>query len=456
MRYILPFLVALLAPLAHMPVALAQGGERPMLIRDAETENAVRYFAQPLLKAAGLEPGALRVHLVLDDRLNAFVAGGQRIFVHTGLLRNAENANAIIGVLAHETGHISGGHLAQLNSNLRNASAQVIASLILGVAVAVSTGRADAAIAGATLGQSVAERSFLGYNRAMESSADQAGLAYLESTGQSARGLLSILESLQDQELLNSQGGDPYLRTHPLSQERIATVRNQVEKSRFSDAAVDPNLDIWFRRIRGKLNGYVDPPDRTLAHYAADRTDIEAMYARAYALKKLNRTDDALAIADALIARSPNDMFFHELKGDILWDGGRIPDSLAPYRRAVKLYENSALLRISLARALLEVDGKKTAREALGHLNQATHLEPWIPTAWRMKAKAYGRLGDMGGVALALAEEALLQGDRETAARQADRALQLLADTAENKARRQQALDIKNRAAPAPAPASGG
>lgn len=438
-----------------MSPALAQGGNRTMLIRDAETENAVRYFAQPLLKAAGLDPGALRVHLVLDDRLNAFVAGGQRIFVHTGLLRNAENANAIIGVLAHETGHIAGGHLAQMNENLRGASAQVIASLILGVAVAAASGRADAAIAGATLGQSVAERSFLGYTRAMESSADQAGLAYLETSGQSARGLLSILESLQDQELLTSQGQDPYLRTHPLSQDRIAAVRNQVETSRFTDAPADPNLEIWFRRLRGKLNGYIDPPDRTLARYAAESTDIEAMYGRAYALKKLNRTDDALAVADALIARSPNDMFFHELKGDILWDGGRIPDSLGPYRRAVELFPRSALLRLSLARALLEVEGKPTAAEALEHLNQATHVEPWIPGAWRLKAGAYGRLGDMGGVALALAEEALLNGDRETAARQAERALTLLADTTENKARRQLALDIKNRVAPK-GPANGG
>lgn len=426
-----------------------------MLIRDAETENAVRYFAQPILKAAGLEPGALRVHLVLDDQLNAFVAGGQRIFVHTGLLRNAENANAIIGVLAHETGHIAGGHLAQMNENLRGASAQAIAAMVLGVAVAAASGRADAAIAGATLGQSVAERSFLGYTRAMESSADQAALTYLEATGQSAQGLLSILESLQDQELLNRQGQDPYLRTHPLSQERIATVRNHAETSRYSDAPADPNLTIWFRRIRGKLNGYIDPPDRTLARYAADSTDIEAMYARAYALKKLSRTNDALTIADALIARSPNDMFFHELKGDILWDGGRIPESLPPYRHAVKLFPKSALLRLSLARALLEVDGKATTREALEHLNQATHLEPWMPAAWRLKAGAYGRLGDMGGVALALAEEALLQGDRETAARQADRALALLADTRENKARRQLALDIKNRVAPK-APANGG
>lgn len=425
------------------------------MIRDAETENAVRYFAQPLLKAAGLEPGALRVHLVLDDRLNAFVAGGQRIFVHTGLLRNAENANAIVGVLAHETGHIAGGHLAQMNENLRGASAQAIASLILGVAVAASTGRVDAAIAGATLGQSVSERSFLGYTRAMESSADQAGLSYLEATGQSARGLLSILESLQDQELLTSQGQDPYLRTHPLSQERIAAVGNQVRTSRYSDAPVDPNLTIWFHRIRGKLNGYIDPPDRTLARYAADSTDIEAMYARAYALKKLSRTDDALAIADALIARSPNDMFFYELKGDILWGGGRIAESLPPYRRSVELFPKSALLRLSLARALLEVDGKATASEALEHLNQSTHLEPWMPAAWRLKAKAYGRLGDMGGVALALAEEALLQGDRETAAHQADRALALLADTRKNKARRQMALDIKNRVTPK-APANGG
>jgi len=310
----------------------------------------------------------------------------------------------------------------------------------------VASGDPDAAAGGALLGQSVAERSFFSYTRGMESSADQAALRYLEQTGQSAKGLLAILDKLQDQELLAGGAGDPYLRTHPLSQERIATVRRHVEDSPYSDKPPDPNLVIWHKRMRGKLNGYIDPPRKTLARYAADDDGIEARYARLYALKKLHRTDEALAIVDKLIEKSPNDPFFQETKGDILQDAGRIRDSIPPYRRSVELVPDSALLRLNLAQSLLEIDEKNFAAEALEHLNQATHQEPWITRAWRLKATAYGRIGDMGGVALALAEEALLLGDHKAADRHSKRALELLPDDKENRPRRQQALDIQNRA----------
>lgn len=415
------------------------------LLRDAEIENTIRYYAKPLFDAAGLDIQSVRVHLVLDDRLNAFVAGGQRIFINTGLLRQAESPNAVIGVLAHETGHIMGGHLARLNDRLRTASTQAIIAMVLGAAAAVASGDPDAAAGGALLGQSMAERSFFGYTRAMESSADQAALRLLDATHQSARGLLEILEKLQDQELLVGGPGDPYLRTHPLSQERLATVRHHVEVSAYSNIPPDPNLVIWHHRMRGKLNGYIDPPQKTLARYSADDPGIEARYARLFAFKKLHKTDEALAIVDKLIAQSPDDPFFHEAKGDVLQDAGRVRESIAPYRRAVELVPDSALLRLSLAQSLLEIDDKALAAEALDNLNQATLQEPWIPRTWRLKATAYGRLGDMGGVALALAEEALLLHDRESADRQSKRALELLPDTRENKARRLEAMDIQNR-----------
>lgn len=439
-------LFGIFALIAGTTGASAQGSGNLSLLRDAEIENTIRYYAKPLFDASPpLSIESVRVHLVLDDRLNAFVAGGQRIFIHTGLLRHAESPNAVIGVLAHETGHIAGGHLARLNERLRTASAQAIIAMVLGTAAAVASGDPDAAVGGALLGQSAAERIFFSYTQAMESSADQAALRLLDKTGQSARGLLEILEKLHDQEILAGGAGDPYLRTHPLSQERLATVRRHVAESPYSDRQPDQNLVIWHSRMRGKLNGYIDPPEKTLARYPATDRSIEARYARLFALKKLHRTDDALTIVDGLIEQSPNDPFFHEAKGDVLQDAGRVRESIPPYRRSVELVPGSALLRLTLAQSLLEIDDAKLAEEALEHLNRATHLEPWIPRAWRLKATACGRLGDMGGASLALAEEALLLGDRETADRQSKRALELLADTRENRARRQHALDIRSR-----------
>jgi len=457
MRLFISLVAGLLTLIAAPAVLLAQQSEKISLVRDAETENTIRYFAAPLFKAAGLNPEALRVHLVLDDRMNAFVAGGQRIFINTGLLRSAETPDAVIGVLAHETGHIAGGHLAKMQENLRTASAQAIIALVLGAAAAAVSGEPDAVVAGATMGQSIAERSFLKYTSANESAADLAALGYLEKTHQSARGLLAILEKLQDQELLSGTRQDPYLRTHPLSQERISTVREYMSKSGYTSKPVDPNLVLLHRRIRGKLNGYVDPPARTLARYSADDPGVEARYARIQAFMKLHRTDDALAIVDRLIEMSPTDMFFHELRGDILYRAGRIADSLPSYRHAVKLVEETKgelpLIRLSLAQSLLELPGKDTAAEALDHLKIVADYEPWTPRTWRLMATAFGRLDNFGGAAYALAEEAVLVRDREGAARNVARALELLPP---GSPLRERVLDIQNLMGDGAKPAADG
>ena len=415
-----------LALLAAPAASIAQGSEKISLIRDAEIENTIRVFAKPVLEAAGLEPGALSVHLVLDDRLNAFVAGGQRIFINTGLLRNAKDANGVIGVLAHETGHIAGGHLAQMQENLRNASAQSVIALVLGAVAAGVSGNPEALIAGATMGQSAATGSFLHYNRSMESQADQAALRYLDQTGQSARGLMDILNKLQSQEVLAAGRQDPYLRTHPLSQERLATVRTHVDQSSYSDVDPDDLLDYLHRRMRGKLNGYIDPPERTLTHYKANDTGIEARYARVHALEKLHRTDEAVVLMDILIGEKPNDAFFHETKGYVLWKAGRIRESLDPYRRSVELSNGLPLLRMNLAQALLELEGPDTAREAVDQLTQATQFEQRMPRAWRLLATGYGRLEEFGAAAYALAEEAMLLHDRDGVKRNVAKALELL------------------------------
>jgi predicted Zn-dependent protease len=445
MRLFVSILAGVLTLVSAPAISPAQQSGSISLVRDAETENTIRYFAAPLFIAAGLNPEALRVHLVLDDGINAFVAGGQRIFINTGLLRSAETADAVIGVLAHETGHIAGGHLAKMHENLRSASAQSIIALVLGAAAAAASGDPDALVAATILGQSVAERSFLRYTSANESAADLAALGYLDTTRQSARGLLEILETLQDQELLSGSSQDPYLRTHPLSQERISTVRQYMSRSLYSNRPVDPNFALLHRRIRGKLNGYVDSPARTLARYSAEDPDIEARYARIQAFIKLHRTDDALAIIDQLIEIAPNDMFFHELRGDALYRAGRVEESLSSYRRAVKLVEQTKaelpLIRFSLAQSLLQIQGRDTASEALDNLKIVADYEPRTPRTWRLMATAYGRLDDFGGAAYALAEEAVLVGDREGVVRNVTRALELLPPASP---RRERVLDIQN------------
>lgn len=440
MRLFTSFFAAVALALTAAPaVSGAQGSGKLSLIRDAEIENTIRIYARPVLEAAGLDPRALSVHLVLDDSINAFVAGGQRIFINTGLLRNADNANGIIGVLAHETGHIAGGDLIQMSENMRKATAQSLVALVLGAVAAGVSGRPEALIAGASAGQSSATGAFMHYTQSMESQADQAALRYLDETGQSARGLLDILNQLQNQELLAVGRQDPYLRTHPLTQERIATVRAHVETSPYSDVPPSELIDYVHRRMRGKLNGFIDPPERTLARYTGN--DVEARYARAFALQKLHRTDEALELIEGLIAERPDDPFFNETRGYILWKAGRIKDSIPSFRKSVELSNGLPLLRLGLAQALLELDGADAAREAVEQLTAALQYERQTPRSWRLLATGYGRLQEYGAASYALAEESLLLGDAAGAKQHLAKALELLPPGSPMHSR---ALDIRH------------
>jgi predicted Zn-dependent protease len=268
-----------LAIIANAPNALAQDGFG--FIRDTEIENSIRVYVAPLFEAAGLDPNAVSIDLINDDSLNAFVAGGQRIFIHTGLLMKAKTPGEVIGVLAHEIGHISGAHLSKKHRNLQNANSQSIIALVLGGAAALAAGSADPLVAGVLAKQTIGQRSFLAYNRSMEQSADQAALSFLEATGQSAQGLYDFLTLLLKQDKMYSAGGNPYSRSHPLNIDRLLHVKEHLQKSPFSQSKTTEMLNSMHRRMRGKLKGFINSPEQTLKEYDAQDLDFGARYARA-------------------------------------------------------------------------------------------------------------------------------------------------------------------------------
>ena len=413
--------------IAIAPKALAQG--KISLIRDTEIENTVRVFVAPLFEVAGLDPGAVSIMLVNDRNLNAFVAGGQRIFIHTGLLMKTDTPGQVIGVLAHEIGHIAGGHLSQKKRQLENATAHSILGTVLGGVIALASKKPQGLIAGQTAGAAIAQRSFLAYNRAMEQSADQAALNYLDATGQSARGLHDFLVYLREQEKIFSAGGNPYLRSHPISNDRLRLVAEHLKNSPYTDAPVSELLQSMHDRVRGKLKGYINPPERTLREYSADDADVGSRMARAIALSKQQDTDAAIAIIDDLIAASPEDPFLYDLKGDLLVDSGRTHDAVAHYEKALSILPWAALIKFNLARLQLE-NARDAAqiREARRKLIDALRYEPEMASGWRSLAIAEGRLGNNGAASLALAEEAFLRGKTKSALTHAQRALERLAE----------------------------
>lgn len=399
-------------------IAPALAGAQPAVIRDAETEDIIQGYATPLLQAAGLSPADVDLILVRDRAINAFVAGGMNVFVFTGLLRTAESPDEVIGVIAHEIGHIAGGHIARLGAEIERASAQALLASVLGVAAAIASGRADVGAAVVAGGQGGATQSLLAHSRVQESAADHAAFGYLSQTGRSAAGLAALLGRLADQELISARYQDPYVRTHPLSRERLATARATVAREGPGISAASAAERARFRRMQVKLAAFLDPPARTLA--AFDGNAPNDRYARSIAHMRRGDLGQALPLIDGLIAESPKDPFLHELKGQMLYENGRPRAAADAYRAAVALRPNDPALLAPAAGAFAEVEAYLP--EAAEMLETTVRLEPRNPSAWRRLGIVLGKLGDIGGASVALAESAMLAGRRGDAALQARRA----------------------------------
>jgi predicted Zn-dependent protease len=395
-------------------------------IRDAEIENTIRIYAAPLLSAADVEAEAVRFHIVRSPMLNAFVAGGQRMFLTTGLLRRNDDPGEVIGVMAHEIGHITGGHLARLQSSIRDASTTVLISQLVGLAVGVLAREPGAAVAVGSGGMHIAQRTLLKFSRTQERSADQAGLQLLERTGQSARGLYGFLGYLAQQELLHVSRQDRYMLTHPLTRNRVRFVRNHVDQSRYSNRVTPKKLVRLHRRLRAKLAGFIDPPAITLDRYRAEDGSVEARYARAIALYRIPDLANAVKTIDGLIAEQPRDPYFRELKGQMLFENGHLEKALPEYEAAVRLNPDATLLRVGLAHVQIELNRPDLLDQTLGHLKHALRSDPNNRRAWRLAATAYGRNGQFGMSSLSLAENFIRTGHKSDARGQAARAMRLL------------------------------
>ncbi len=401
------------------------GNKKVSFIRDAEIENTIREYSTPLFRAAGLQPGDIKIYLVKDNSLNAFVAGGQRIFINTGLLSQSTSANQLIGVIAHETGHIAGGHLSRSRNAMKKASAQSLVAMLLGGA-AVIAGQGNVGTALIMGGQSMSTSSFLRYSRTQEASADQAAFRILDATGQSARGMKEFFELMAGQELLSAARQDPYMRTHPLSQDRIKTVDEHLARSPYSNTPEPERFRYLYARMKAKLYAYLNPLDRTLKKYKKSDNSIYSRYARAVAYYRAAKLDVALPLINGLIAQHPNDPYFHELKGQMLFENGRGAEALKPYEAAVRLLPASALIRSELAQVQLETNDPAILPSAVKNLNAAIAKDPRSSFVWNQLAIAYGRMGKMGQSALAQAEGAILQDKNDAARYHAGKAKKLL------------------------------
>jgi Zn-dependent protease with chaperone function len=409
MRAPLSLIANVLALLACGAVT-AQPVAAQAVLRDAETEALLNEMTAPLIEASELEPGNVEMVLINDGSINAFVAGGQAIYVHAGLINAADTANEVQGVLAHELGHITAGHVIRFNERTKAANGISILSLLVGVAAALA-GAGDAAMGAIMAGQQAALGSFLAYNRDQEAATDLAGARYLSGAGISGRGMISFFEKLRNFEIRRgySQSDDAgYMRTHPLSGDRVQTLRNLLEEDPAWEARDDPALQERFLRAKAKLYGYLADPRRTLTYFPVSDTSIPARYARAYAYHKEARIDLALAEADALLAAEPENPYFLVLKGQVLLESGRPLEELDPLRRATELSRAHPLIAGIFGHALIATENEANYPEAERVLRAAVAKDRYNPFAWYQLGVVYAASGDIPRARLASAEQLVM------------------------------------------------
>ena len=386
-------------------------------VRDAEIEATLKRMSAPIFRAAGMSPESIKIFLVNDKSLNAFVIGRNMVF-HTGLLEQLESPEELLGVIAHETGHIAGGHGIQRRDAVQNAQGPVLLGTILGIAAAAAgAGGAGAAIIAGS--QTVAQRSILAYTRGQESAADQAAISYLEAIRVNPEGMLVTLERLKAVEIVTVGNPNPYTLTHPLSSQRIALLRQRVKNSRARDVQVSTETRYWHTRMRAKLQGFLDNPIRSLQRTPSSDSSESATLVRAVAYHRSLDLNAALREVDALLNLRPDDAYYHELKGQILFESGSAPEAARSYERAVALAPNEPLLLVAYGRALLSLSNPEDDRRARDVLIAATREEKLNSEVWRNLSQAESRLGNELGATLATAEFQALRGSLKAAERNA-------------------------------------
>ncbi len=385
--------------------ALAQG-----LIRDAEIEAVTRDWSNPIFEAAGLRAQDVNIHIINDGSMNAFVTRGQNMFLHTGIITNAETPNELIGVIAHETGHMAGGHLARSDDAIKKASRPMILTMGLGILAAVA-GAPDAAAVIISGAQKNGAVTFFAYTRVLEAATDQAAENFMEATGQSGKGLLNFFQRFRYNEVFSGATRYPYFLSHPLSSARINALQTRVDSSPYRDVEDSPEDLHKLKMIQAKIVGFLKPPQTTFNLYPETDTSQPARYARAIANYQIASTKKALEQIGELLAEEPENPYFNELYGQVLFESGKADQAVQYHQRAVELRPDSPLLRLNLAQALIATDRADNIETAVGHLKRLLLQEPGNSFGWYELSVSYERQDKLALAKLATAEQAYAMGD---------------------------------------------
>jgi predicted Zn-dependent protease len=415
---------------APMTPALAQAAKGPPTIRDTEAEQLLRDYTRPILRVAGLEKQNIQVVIINESAFNAFVADGRRIFVNYGAIMQSETPNQLIGVLAHETGHLAGGHLAKMHEQIAQAQTQMIIAMLLGAGALVAGARGGNSNSGLSNAGAAAmagpgemiRRNLISYVRQQEENADRAGVKFLTASGQSPKGMYETFKRFTNDSLFSAHGADPYLQSHPMPAERVAALEDLARSSPYWDKKDDAALQLRHDMVRAKISAFMERQDTVYRRYPMSNDSLPARYAHAITTYLHGDLRSALTQIDGLIQLQPNNPYFYELRGQALLEGGKPSEAIIPLRKAVVLSNNAPLIEMLLGQALVGTDNKAYTEEAIRILRAAVARETEAPLGYMQLAMAYGRKGDYAEADLASAQAAFLRGDNKTARELAARA----------------------------------
>ena len=416
------------------------------IIRDAEIENFLEEISHPIFSEANLNLNSVDIYIFNDKSINAFVACGQKIFVNTGLIQSFETPSMLRGVMAHETGHIAGGHLARSDEALERAQTPMIVGLLLGIGAAIA-GDGDAAQALLLGSQQIAQGMVAKYSRSQESAADQAAIKYLEGIKKSSNGMLEVLYKFANQEALSSNRQSVRVRSHPISRDRIRSLEQKVNKSQFINERDNEKILFQYKMIQAKLDGFLNNPNDVIRKAKKDSSLIFNKYSLAVAYYRKALLKESLSALDEMINQYPNNPWFYELKGQVLYESGKIRESIIPYRKSLSISPNEPLLMVALATALNALENKNNAIEAISLLKKSLMHDQKNTQTWFQLAISYSRINDIGNAELASAERHFLTGNVKMASFHAKKSLKYNKNSSISKLRAQDiVLDSENKA----------
>ena len=416
------------------------------IIRDAEIENFLEEISHPIFSEANLNLNSVDIYIFNDKSINAFVACGQKIFVNTGLIQSFETPSMLRGVMAHETGHIAGGHLARSDEALERAQTPMIVGLLLGIGAAIA-GDGDAAQALLLGSQQIAQGMVAKYSRSQESAADQAAIKYLEGIKKSSNGMLEVLYKFANQEALSSNRQSVRVRSHPISRDRIRSLEQKVNKSQFINERDNEKILFQYKMIQAKLDGFLNNPNDVIRKAKKDSSLIFNKYSLAVAYYRKALLKESLSALNEMINQYPNNPWFYELKGQVLYESGKIRESIIPYRKSLSISPNEPLLMVALATALNALENKSNAIEAISLLKKSLMHDQKNTQTWFQLAISYSRINDIGNAELASTERHFLTGNVKMASFHAKKSLKYNKNSSISKLRAQDiVLDSENKA----------